>query len=86
MSKFFLTVATILSLSAGTAMAKPAPVGQTMQTASSQIGIRGSDAIPNRSQLETGSDGYPGTTTGAHATRPADWGQEPESISGGTEP
>jgi hypothetical protein len=86
MWKFFLTVATILSLSAGTAMAKPAPVGQTMQTASSQIDIRGSDAIPNRCQLETGSDEYLGTTTGAHATRPADWGQEPESISGGTEP
>ena len=86
MSKFILTVATILSLSAGMAMAKPAPVGQTTQTASNQIDIRGSDAIPNRRQLDTGSDEYPGTTAGAHATRPADWGQEPESISGGTEP
>ena len=86
MSKFFLAVATILSLSTRTAMAKPAPVGQTTQTASNQIDVRGSDAIPNRSQLDTGRDGYPGTTTGAHATRPADWDQEPESISGGTEP
>jgi hypothetical protein len=86
MSKFFLAVATILSLSAGTAMVKPAPVRQRMQIASSQIDIRGSDEIRNRRQLASGGDEYLGTTTGAHATQPAVWGQEPESINRATEP
>lgn len=86
MSKYSLAVAALLSLSAATAMAKPAPVGQRMQIASSQIDIRGSDAIHNRRQLASGADEYLGTTTGAHATQPAVWGQEPESINQGTEP
>ncbi len=83
---FFLAIATILSLSAGTAMAKSAPVTQTTQIASSQTDIRDSDAIFNHRQLASVGDEYLGTTTAAHATPPAGWGQEPESISLGTEP
>jgi hypothetical protein len=86
MSKFFLAVATILSLSAGTAMAQPGPVGQRIQIASSQIDIRGSDEIRNRRQLARGGDEYLGTTTSLHAAQPTVWGQEPESIDQGTEP
>jgi hypothetical protein len=86
MSKFFLAVATILSLSAGTAMAEPAPVRQKMQIASTQIDIRGSDEIRNRRQLASGAGEYLGMTTGVHATQPSVWDQEPESISRGTEP
>jgi hypothetical protein len=67
-------------------MVKPAPVRQRMQIASSQIDIRGSDEIRNRRQLASGGDEYLGTTTGAHATQPAVWGQEPESINRATEP
>jgi hypothetical protein len=67
-------------------MVKPAPVRQRMQIASSQIDIRGSDETRNRRQLASGGDEYLGTTTGAHATQPAVWGQEPESINRGTEP
>jgi hypothetical protein len=86
MSNFSLAVATILSLSAGTAMAKPAPVTQTMQIASTQIDIRGSHEIRDRRQLASGGGEYPGTMTGAHATQPPVWDQEPESINRGTEP
>ena len=86
MSKFSLAVATILSLSAGTAMAQPGPVRQRMQIASSQIDIRGSDEIRNRRQLARGGDEYLGTTTSPHAAQPTVWGQEPESIDQGTEP
>ena len=86
MSKFSLAVATILSLSAGTAMAQPGPVRQRIQLASSQIDIRGSDEIPNRRQLARGGDEYLVTTTSPHAAQPTVWGQEPESIDQGTEP
>jgi hypothetical protein len=86
MSKFFLAVATILSLSAGLAIAKPAPVTQGTQIASNQINILGSDEIGNPHPLASEHSEYPGTTTGAHAVQPTVWGQEPESISSGTEP
>jgi hypothetical protein len=84
MSKFFLAVATILSLGAGSAMAKPAPVTQGTQIASNQVDILGPDQIRDRRQIESGGDQYLRTTTGAHATEPALW--EPESINLGTEP
>jgi hypothetical protein len=86
MSNFSLAVATILSLSAGTAMAKPVPVTQHMQIASTQIDIRGSHEILDRRPLAGGGGKYLGTTTGAHATQPGDLDQEPESINLGTEP
>jgi hypothetical protein len=83
---FFLAITTILSLSAGTAMAKSAPVTQTTQIASSQIDIGGSGEISNPGQLASGHSVFPGAATAAHATQPAVWAQEPESISLGTEP
>jgi hypothetical protein len=86
MSNFSLAVATILSLSAGTAMAKPVPVTQQTQIASTQIDIRGSHEIRDHRLLAGGGGEYLGTTTGAHATQPADLDQEPESINQGTEP
>jgi hypothetical protein len=86
MSRFFLAVATILSLGAGTAMATPAVLKQKMQIASTQIDTRGSDGIRDSRQLASGGREYLGTTTGAGATQPSVWHQEPESISGGTEP
>jgi hypothetical protein len=84
MSKFFLAVAATLSLTAGAAMAKPVPIRQQTQIASTQIDIRGSHEVGNL-RLASGGE-HLGTTTGAHATQPAVWQQEPESINRGTEP
>jgi hypothetical protein len=86
MWKFSLAVAMILSLSAGTAMAKPSPLKQKMQVASTQIDMRGSDDMRDRRQLASGDGEYPGTATGAHATQPPVGDQAPESINRGTEP
>ena len=82
---FSLAIVTILSLGAGTAMAKPVPAGHRTQIASSQIDINGFHGIRNRPS-GSGDHQYLGTTAGSHGSQPADWDQEPEAINLGTEP
>jgi hypothetical protein len=86
MSKFSFVVATILSMSVATAVAKAAPVTQRLQIASTSINIPGSNEIRDRHQSASGDSEHQATTSGVHADRSAVWDLEPESISRGTEP
>ncbi|HUN41937.1 MAG TPA: hypothetical protein VMU81_16755 [Acetobacteraceae bacterium] len=86
MWKIYPIAVTIMILSVGTAIAKPAPVGPSMQIASSRTGLQGFDEIRTSHQPGNGDHAYPRITAGARGTQPTDWDQEPEAINLGTEP
>jgi hypothetical protein len=86
MWKIYPVAVTIMILGVGTVAAKPAPVGHSMQIASSRTGLQGFDETRNCHQSGTGDHACPRTTAGARGTGHPDWDQEPEAINLGTEP
>jgi hypothetical protein len=89
MPAILLAIATILSLSAGTALAERAAVKQQIQVASTHIETGSSDAIRSTVQLAARGGDHPEAKAHARATRlipKADYNPEPETISRGTEP
>jgi hypothetical protein len=88
-----LAIATLLSLSAGTAMAAPAAGQQQTQIALATFETRASNPIPKGAQLDARGGNRPEATADADATQlPAqltakrDYYPQLESISRGTEP